>query len=291
VTEDAATGTPARLLIVNADDFGLTEGVCRAILRAHAEGIVTSTSALAVAPAFARCAEWLGDAPQLGIGVHLAAVGEDRPLLSAAEIPTLVDRRGHFSYSWRQFLPRMALGRIDIVDLEREFTAQGEAVLSAVGPGRITHLDTHQHLHLWPRIAALVCRLAERWEVPAVRITRSLARSPKGRAVNAFATRLERRATAAGLAAPAAFAGFDEAGGVGASRLLDVIDRLAASGARTAEIGIHPGERDDADLARYEWGYHWGDELDALVAPEVRDAVARAGFRLGSFAALQTVPQ
>ena len=109
--------------------------------------------------------------------------------------------------------------------------------------------------------------------------------------VNVLAAKLDRRATASGLVAPEAFAGFDEAGGVGTNRLVQVIDQLAATGARTAEIGIHPGERDDADLARYEWGYHWGDELDALLAPDARDAVARAGFTLGSFAALGTVPR
>lgn len=276
-----------RLLIVNADDFGLTEGVCRAILRAHAEGIVTSTSALAVAPAFARGAEWLGDAPDLGVGVHLAVVGEDPPLLTAREIPTLVDQRGHFRYSWRQFLPRMALGRVDIDDLDREFTAQGEAVRSAIGAARVTHLDTHQHIHLWPRVAALVCRLAQRWDIPAVRVTRSSGRSPKGRAVNALADRLDRRARAAGLVAPEAFAGFDEAGSVGGSRLATVIDQLAGTGARTAEIGLHPGEPDDADLARYEWGYHWDDEFEALLAASTREAIARAGFTLGTFAALR----
>lgn len=280
-----------RLLIVNADDFGLTEGVCRAILRGHAEGIVTSTSALAVAPAFERCAGWLADAPGLGIGVHLAAVGEDPPLLSAAEIPTLVDRHGRFPSSWRQFLPRMALGRIDIDDLEREFTAQADCVSAAVGPDRITHLDTHQHVHLWPRVASLVCQLAQRWDVPGVRITRSLGRSLKGRAVNGFAARVERRATAGGLTAPAAFAGFDEAGSVGTASLIAVIDQLAATGAPTAEVGIHPGERDDPDLARYEWGYRWGDELEALLAPDVRNAVERSGFTLGSFAELAAASQ
>jgi predicted glycoside hydrolase/deacetylase ChbG (UPF0249 family) len=276
------------LLIVNADDFGLTDGVCRAIVKAHNEGIVTSTSALAVAPAFARRAAWLDDAPALGVGVHLAVVGEDPPLLSAREIPTLVDEHGHFMYSWRQFLPRMALGRVDIDDVEREFTAQGEAVRTAVGPNRVTHLDTHQHLHLWPRIAALVCGLAQRWDVAAVRITRSASRAPKGRVVNHLAARLDRRVRTAGLLAPEAFAGFDEAGGVGVSRLVGVIDQLGASGVRAAEIGIHPGEHGDADLGRYEWGYRWGDELDALVAPQARAAVDRSGFTLGSFAGLGT---
>lgn len=276
-----------RLLIVNADDFGLTRGVCRAIMRAHADGVVTSTSVLAVAPAFNGCASWLADTPDLGVGVHLAAIGEDPPLLSAQEIPTLVDKRGRLLYSWRQFLPRIALGRVDIADVEREFTAQGEAVRAAVGPERITHLDTHQHLHLWPRIGALVCRLADRWEVPAVRVTRSRGTSAKGRVVNALATRLNRRVNGAGLLAPGAFAGFDEAGGVTRSRLVDVIEQLARTAATTAEIGIHPGEHEDPDLARYEWGYKWGEEFDALTAPETRAAIDRSGFTLGSFAALR----
>lgn len=278
---------PERLLIVNADDFGLTDGVCRAIVRAHREGIVTSTSVLAVGPAFARCASMLDDMPELGVGVHLAAVGEDPPVLSAREIPSLVDERGRFPLSWRQFLPRMALRRIDLDDLEREFTAQGEAVRAAVGSARVTHLDTHQHLHLWPRIDALVCRLARRWHVPGMRVTRSVGAGAKGRLVNILGTRLDKRARAAGLVVPEMFAGFDEAGGVTASRIVGVIDQLAATDATTAEIGVHPGEHGDADLARYEWGYKWGDELDALTAPHVREAVERAGFRLGSFAALR----
>lgn len=284
MTDQAAS----RLLIVNADDYGLTEGVCRAIVRAHTEGIVTSTSALAVAPGFERCAKWLDDVPDLGVGIHLAAVGEDPPLLSSSEIPTLVDKKGNLPLSWRQFLPRMAAGRIDPADVEREFAAQGEAVRSALGPGRVTHLDTHQHLHLWPRVADIVCRLSERWDVRAARVTRSHERSAKGRVVNRLARQLQRRCTRAGIATPEAFAGFDEAGRVEAGRLATVIDRLAASGASTAEIGMHPGEHGDEDLSRYEWNYRWGSELDALVAPTTRAAIDASGFRLGTFASLET---
>jgi chitin disaccharide deacetylase len=96
------------LLIVNADDYGLTEGVSTAILRAHRDGIVTSTSVLAIAPAFDRTSGWLAEAPTLGIGAHLALVGEDPPVLTAREIPTLVDGRGRLAMSWRTFLPKAA---------------------------------------------------------------------------------------------------------------------------------------------------------------------------------------
>lgn len=278
-----------RLLIVNADDFGLTSGVCRAVVHGHRNGIVTSTSVLAVAPAFLECARWLDDVPALGVGIHLAAVGEDPPLLSAAEIPTLVDGRGRLPRSWRQLLPRVAMRRIDVADIEREFAAQGELVRSTVGAARITHLDTHQHVHLWPSIGEILVRLGRKWDIGAVRVTRSVGRTPRSRVVGRLAARFDRRAGEAGLLRPGAFAGLDEAGRLETPVLVDLIERLGSTGARTAEIGIHPGEHGDRDLARYEWGYRWGDELDALVAPETHDAVKRAGYTLGSFAALPAV--
>jgi predicted glycoside hydrolase/deacetylase ChbG (UPF0249 family) len=278
-----------RLLIVNADDFGLTSGVCRAILRAHRHGIVTSTSALALGPAFRSCAPMLDDAPDLGIGIHLAAVGEDPPLLSAAEIPTLVDRQGKLAYSWRQFLPRLAARRVDPDDVRREFAAQGEHVRATVGAERITHVDTHQHLHLWPRVATIVCDLAREWNVPALRVTRSTGKAARGRGMNVLAQRLRRRAAAAGLRTPEAFAGFDEAGAFASDQLVRAVEELGAGRARSAEIGVHPGEHEDDERHRYEWGYQWGAELDALVDPAVRAAVNRNGFVLGSFAQLENV--
>ena len=100
-------GRADRLLIVNADDYALTEGVSRAVLAAARDGIVTSTSVLAVGPAFDGTASWLVDVG-LGTGAHLAAVGEDPPILTAREIPTLVDRRGAFNRSWRSLLTKVA---------------------------------------------------------------------------------------------------------------------------------------------------------------------------------------
>ena len=68
--------------------------------------------------------------------------------------------------------------------------------------------------------------------------------------------------------------------------LLECIDRLERLPEESAELAVHPGEHGDPDLHRFAWGYRWGDELDALVAPEARAAVDRAGFRLGTFADL-----
>ena len=100
------------LLIVNADDFGLTPGVCQAILRAGACGIVTSTSALANGPALSGAVGALRDSG-LGVGAHLALVGHQGPVLGAREVPSLVNHRGQLASGWKPFLSRCALGRID----------------------------------------------------------------------------------------------------------------------------------------------------------------------------------
>ena len=273
----------SRLLIVNADDYGLTERVSAGILRAYRDGIVTSTSVLTLAPGFRASGPWLADHPGLGVGVHLAAVGEDPPLLSAREVPTLVDRRGRLAASWRHFLPRMAAGRVDPADLRREFAAQIEAV-RAVGP-TISHLDSHQHLHLWPAVGAVVLDLARAQAVPAVRVPRS-HRLPLAPGVNRLARGLLRRAAAAGVVTPADSSGVDEAGAWDSAGLRRALDGFVGRGATSAELGTHPGEPDDPDRGRYRWGYHWDEELALLTSTATREAVVTRGFVLGDYRAL-----
>lgn len=273
-----------RLLIVNADDFGLTERISLGILRGHREGIVTSTSVLTLGPAYPKVARWLEDVPTLGLGVHLAAVGEDPPLLTAAEIPTLVDGRGHLHESYKGLLARMIAGRVDVADLEREFTAQLESVAELGLP--IGHLDAHQHLHLWPPVGRVVLALARRYDVPAVRVPHYRGPSPLAIGVTVLGRHLARRARAVGLRYPHDGTGIEVAGRLDHERLQAVLTRLAHHGAHSAELTVHPGEPDDPDRHRYRWGYRWPDELDALTTEAARQAVDRLGFRLARYSDL-----
>jgi chitin disaccharide deacetylase len=274
----------ARLLIVNADDFGLTTGISNGILQAHREGIVTSTSVLAVGPAFERTAPLLGGVPELGVGVHLAAVGEDPPLLGAHEIPTLVDRKGRLPGSWRQFTALAFAGKVDPDDLRREFTAQFERVQSLGIP--ITHLDTHQHLHLWPIVREVVLELAGALGVAAVRVPYGSGGRVIALGTDRLAVALEHRADEIGISYPEASAGLDPSGRLDGAALARALDRLSATGHPTLELWAHPGERRDPERVRYRWGYRWGDELAVLTGPAARYVVARQGFTLGTFADL-----
>ncbi len=262
-------------LIVNADDYGLTEATSRAILDCHSRGIVTSTSVLTLAPGFGRTASWLADHPELGVGVHLALVGEDPPLLSAAEIPTLVDASGRLPRSWRQFSSRAALGRIDSADIERELSAQIDLAIST--GAALTHLDSHQHLHEWPTLWPAVQRLATRAGVDAVRSTASRRLTP----VALLGRWTARRARAAGIRTTDSFVGFEQSGALTTSALLGLIASLPTSG--TVELGCHPGARSDPERSRYDWGFRWAEEADALRSPEVRSALDERGVRLVNF--------
>jgi predicted glycoside hydrolase/deacetylase ChbG (UPF0249 family) len=280
--DPAGEGGGRRPLIVNADDYGLTAGVSRGILQAHTDGIVTSTSVLVTGSAFDQAAGWLADLGSLDAGIHLAAVGEDPPVLSAREIPSLVDRRGRLRVSWRSFLAAACRGAVDPEDLEREFAAQIEAARSK---GLVlSHVDTHQHLHLWPSVSRVVLRLAKANGIGAVRVPRS-ATSMKGAGINQLADGLRASATAAGLASPDWAAGLDEAGRMHGPRFVKALGLVSARGHRSAEIGCHPGHAADA-RAHYPWGYEWDQELAWLTSADARDAVEQAGFFLAGYRSL-----
>lgn len=274
-----------RGLIINADDFGLTAGVSRGILTGHRQGLITSTSMLAVATGFdaAVALATSGQADDLGIGAHLALVGEDPPLLSAREVPTLVGKRGGFAPSWKPFLARVAARRVDPADVRRELTAQIER-LGAIGRP-LTHIDTHQHLHMWPLVRDVVLELAQVHGIGAIRVPWSRKSGPTGVTVRRLARQLTEQVATRGLTAPEDFVGLDEAGALTEANFLDAIATLAAGKSEIAELGCHPGEGADTERRRYRWNYQWEDELAAVQATAVRAAVGAAGFNLVNFSA------
>lgn len=272
------------LLIVTADDLGLTRGVNAAVRRAHEEGVVTATSLLAVGRAFDDAAAMLREVPTLELGAHLALVGEDRPLLSAREIPSLVDRDGAFPLSYRTVVRRGLTGRIDPDDVRRELRAQLQRVLGVGVP--VTHVDTHQHTHLWPTVAAVVADLARAADIPAVRLPTSHAHGPLGLGVRALTRRTRSTLRAAGRTCTLDYAGLDEAGRLDVERFGQTVAAARRRGAATLEINSHPAVSGDTELRRFTWDYRWADELEMLLDPRTRDAIRASGYTLGGFAEL-----
>jgi predicted glycoside hydrolase/deacetylase ChbG (UPF0249 family) len=133
----------ARLLIINADDFGMCHAINEAILRTLTDGVVRSTSLMAPCPWAPHAMRLLRENPDIPFGVHLTVVGDTAnyrwgPLSSRGDVPSLVDETGYFYTSDRH--PEL-LARARLDEVEAEFRAQIEAVLAAgLEP---THLDWH----------------------------------------------------------------------------------------------------------------------------------------------------
>src|SRR5881628_2031331 len=88
--------SPARRLIVNADDFGRSDSINQAVIRAHREGILTTASLMVNEPACADAIALARQNPRLGVGLHLTLV-LGHSALTAARIPGLVNGRQMFT--------------------------------------------------------------------------------------------------------------------------------------------------------------------------------------------------
>jgi predicted glycoside hydrolase/deacetylase ChbG (UPF0249 family) len=153
-------------LIVNADDFGITENVNRGILDSHRDGIVTSTTLLANGRTFEAAAAASKRFHRLGIGVHLDLT-EGKPMADATKIPTLVNRGGRLYMAPACLWTGIFTGQVSLSDIEVELGAQVAKVFHA--GIRPTHLDGHKHVHVLPRVSELAIGLAQVFRVPAVR--------------------------------------------------------------------------------------------------------------------------
>ena len=154
-------------LIINADDFGLTPGVNRAIAELHQAHALTSTTLMATGPAFDDAVGVAHANRTLGVGCHIVLT-DGVPVSSPQSIPTLIgpDRKT-FRPSLIDFVQALLRGKIREDDIEREAGAQIQKLqLAGI---KVTHLDTHKHTHLFPAVLRPLLRLAEHHGVDAIR--------------------------------------------------------------------------------------------------------------------------
>jgi hopanoid biosynthesis associated protein HpnK len=275
-------------VIVNADDLGLCEAVNEGIAQAFDHGVVTSASVLPTGDAFEQGAALARARPELDLGVHLALT-QTRPISSPERIRSLVGSDGRFPASWGAFVSRYLRGAVRRQDLEAELRAQIEKA-GAAGL-RVSHLDSHQHLHMLPGVLSVVARLAGEYGIGAVRCPwqrrgrsariglSSLSRLAQGRALAALCRFSARELRASRLLVPDHFRGFAEAGRWDRESLARALAELDGG---VTEICCHPGA-DDRIGERYPWGYRWEQELAALTSQEVADAVAESGVTLTTY--------
>ena len=264
----------ARLLIINADDFGMCHSVNEAILRAWHEGIVTSTTVMAPCPWAPHAMQVLKDNPDFPFGVHLTLVRDFStyrwgPLTSRGQVPTLVDDTGHF-YIYDRIPELLANARLDEVELE--FRAQINAVLAL--PLEPTHLDWH-------------C-LADGGRADITELTLGLAKE-YGLALRVHGRPFARRCQREGL--PANDHDVLDSYHLGAvdksNRYAELLRALPPG---LSEWAVHPslGNAESQALEPENWQVHKAD-FDFLISRSARDMLSEAGIVLLSYRALQSL--
>lgn len=274
-------------LIVNADDFGLSEAVNEGIVEAHQRGIVTSTSVIASGEAFEHAVRLARAIATLDVGVHLTLT-EEAPLSNRGDIPSLLDG-DRFHPHTTSFVRRYFAGRISLAQVERELDAQIARVISS--GLRVSHLDGHQHVHMVPGIRRVAGRLAAKYGIPAIRFPREAPKAYMFRESGSAGRLLQLLALSAFCAAddvggalrPDHFVGFFYGGRLIKPNLMRVLESLPNEG--TCELMCHPG-RHDAGSARAHWQYRWQEELDALTDRSVGELLQSRGIELVPYAAL-----
>jgi len=265
-------------LIVNADDLGLHPGINAGIIGCCREGIVTSVSLSSNGAAFEDAVRSLTSLPALDVGAHLTLVGES-PLCDPSSLPTLApDGRlpGYFTTLFR----RLLLRQVRVEEIERELEAQ---LTRARDAGlNLSHVDSHQHVHLHPVLLTIVLRLAQRFGIPSVRAGRRLldVRGLRPAMLAVFARRGAIRIRKAKLKTPDLCVGVSETGRLNEVRLLRLIPRIPTG---TTELICHPGCGDGAISEAYPWGFRWDEEAGALRSPRVHEALLAAGVSLISY--------
>jgi hopanoid biosynthesis associated protein HpnK len=270
-----------KLLIVNADDLGIHPGVNDGIVHAHLAGIVTGASIVTNGEAFDHARRALRRAPDLDLGVHLTLVGE-APASSPGRVRSLAPD-GRLPHSYGVLFRRLLLGRIPDEELKIEIEAQiGRARDAGLA---LSHIDSHQHVHLHPAVFPLVARLARRFGIRAVRAARRVVsvRQPRAAILAPFARRARRQARQTGLVSPDTFLGMAETGSLNEQRLLRLIRRIPRG---TSELVCHPGLGDDAIGSVYGWGFRWDEETRALTSAAVSAALEKSSVRLVRFSDL-----
>jgi chitin disaccharide deacetylase len=286
-------------LIVTADDFGASLEINEAVERAHRDGVLTAASFM-VGEAFAQdAARRARSMPALGVGLHVALTNA-RPVLPPTRVPDLVDRDGFFDRNLVRagfryfFLPRVRW------QLEDEIRAQFEA-FAQTGLA-LDHVDAHNHMHVHPALFALIVRIGREFGMRAMRIPIepfALSAAGIGNAITIgpSAALMRARLKRLGIKSNDFVFGLNETGELDEKGVLQILARVPEG---TSELYCHPTQSHDEQQQSHAEqqpchpelvegphlnaaAYARAEELDALLSPRVREAIAAQQITLTTY--------
>ena len=269
-------------LIVNADDFGRSSAINRAVVRAYREGVLGSASLMVAGEAAEEAVALARQNPGLSVGLHLVVV-DGAPVLPPERLRRLVDERGRLPDAPVRLGLKYAFSRGARLELAAEVAAQFDRFAATGLP--LAHVDGHQHMHMHPVVFDIMLPLAEKYRAGRVRIVRddlrlALSYSRRG-AVGKVLTglafyllerRCRRRLRSFALAAAERTYGLYQSGAMDEAYVIRVIEQMHES---LAEIYFHPAEGERLDRLGPN-----PTDLETLLSAAVASAIRARGLAL-----------
>lgn len=275
-------------LIINADDFGIHPAVNEAVRKAATEGILTSTSLMAGGDAFDEAVEMARSMPSLGIGIHLTLVGEIKPVLPPSEVPSLTWDNGVFCHDYGKLIVRDLEGKISLSEVYAEWDAQIQKIMNTGLP--VTHMDGHQHMHMWPHFYPIARDLAKKYHISCMRVPDEdvLFGMKDGHIIRwaaknglSLLSRMHRPDLKKNhIRTNDHFFGMLYGGHLSPERFAKFILQTKPG---ITEIMCHPSADTRAMEDTFHWGYHGEDELAGLLADINRELIEKKQISLISY--------
>lgn len=275
-------------LIINADDFGIHPAVNEAVRKAATEGILTSTSLMAGGDAFDEAVEMARSMPSLGIGIHLTLVGGIKPVLPPSEVPSLTWDNGVFCHDYGKLIVRDLEGKISLSEVYAEWDAQIQKIMNTGLP--VTHMDGHQHMHMWPHFYSIARDLAKKYHISCMRVPDEdvLFGMKDGHIIRwaaknglSLLSRMHRPDLKKNhIRTNDHFFGMLYGGHLSPERFAKFILQTKPG---ITEIMCHPSADTRAMEDTFHWGYHGEDELAGLLADINRELIEKKQISLISY--------
>jgi chitin disaccharide deacetylase len=292
-------GAGKRILIINANDLGYTRGINEAIRQCSAAGMLRSATLMANGPAFDDAVAMVRDTEILDVGVHLVLT-KLPPVSPPAKIRGLIDERGHLPGNPWELAVSLLAGGISRDAIRQELSSQITKILDyGLQP---THLDSHKHVHVLPRVLEVVIELANKFSIPWILNPFdeipffSLARIVGGGKRRTFCLQhlkasvigvcrpsFHRQVMRAGVRLPDHFCGVSLTGLWNEAAMVQLFTELSPG---VTEWMVHPGNYDE-DLLRSgtRLAIQREKKRDLLTSPTMRERLVGQGITLSSFRA------
>lgn len=243
---------------INADDFGLSRSINQGIIHSFESRLIQSASISINGSDCDYAVDYVTSSQNCKIGIHITLVGRECPVSS--NLKYLVGNNGLLLSRNLIFLKALYNKNI-FLETYTESKAQIEKALNL--NLKITHLDSHQHIHINPLFHGIFLRLCREFNIPKLRTPRSIRKLNRygvGNVVNLLSTSLHSKALTNHLS-PYNSYGFDFSGKLD----LEALRLLSKLNCENYEIMAHPGFSSDDTIIKYgDWKYNWELEIKSL---------------------------